>query len=378
MKLKKGLVATCVLTFVATAHADDTVKIGAVYALTGPVAPYGIAQQKGLQLKADAINARGGVNGHKIQVIVYDTEGNGNKAVQMVRKAVESDKVQVIFGPSSTGEALAAGPIANSLKTPMIAHSGSLTVVDPATPYVFQTAQYDRVFVPSVLREFQRLGYKKVAMLHSTDGFGQSGSALMKEMAPKYGVTVVEEQFDRQDSDMTPQILKAKNSGADVMFIYSTFPAPAVILRNAKALGYPKPIYNSAAVAALDFIKQAGDAGNGTFVSCAALMLPSALPDSNPSKAAVVRDYNEYMSKYKEAPIPSAQHAMDAMDIVEIALKKIKGPVTGQALRDEIEQVKFDGANGQFNFSPKQHGVGVDNPPVIFLKISNGKFVASN
>jgi branched-chain amino acid transport system substrate-binding protein len=376
--MKFRTLAAAVLAAAATqfALAQDAFKIGAVYSLTGPIAPYGVPQQKGLQLKVDELNARGGLKGRKVEILFYDSEGNGNRAVQLVRKAVETDKVDIIIGPSSTGESLAVSPIANSLKVPMITHSGALSVVEPATPYVFQTAQYDRVFMPVVLKEFQRLGYKKVALLSSTDGYGQSGSALIKEMAPRFGITIVEEQFDRQDTDMTAQVLRAKASNADVMFIYSTFPAPAVILRNAKATGYDKPIYNSAAMAAVDFIKQAGATAENTYVVSAAMMLPKALPAGHPSQQVVNKDYEAYLAKYKEAPNPSAQHAMDAVDILEAAVKTIDGPITRQALRDAIEKVDIYGANGLFKFSPTAHGVSVDNPPIVFLKIVNGAFTA--
>lgn len=376
MKLGHLVIALCAAFGAHAASAEEPVRIGAVYALTGPIAPYGVPQQKALQLKTEEINARGGLKGRKVEIIYYDTEGNGNKAVQLVRKAIESDKVDLIIGPSSTGESLAVSPIVNSLKVPMITHSGAQSVVDPATPYVFQTAQYDRVGVPVVLKEFQRLGYKRIALLSSTDGFGQSGAALYKEMAPKYGMTILNEQFDRQDTDMTAQVLRVRQADADVMMIWSTFPAPAIILRNARAMGYSKPIYNSFAMAAADFLKQAGATADNTYVMSAAMLLPKALPDSHPNKAAVKKGYDAYFARYKEAPNPSAQHALDAMDIVDAAAKKIDGPINRQSLRDAIEATELYGANGYFKFSPTVHGVSDLDAPIVFLKVVNNAFTA--
>ncbi len=376
--MKFRYLATALLAAFAShaATAQESFKIGAVYALTGPIAPYGVPQQKALQMKADEINARGGLKGRKVEVLFYDTEGNGNKAVQLARKAIETDKVDIIIGPSSTGESLAVSPIVNAAKVPMITHSGSQSVVDPATPYVFQTAQYDRVSIPVVLKEYQRLGYKKVALLSSTDGFGQSGLAIYKEMAPKYGITIINEQFDRQDTDMTAQVLRARQSDADVMMVWSTFPAPAIILRNAKAMGYAKPIYNSYAMAAQDFLKQAGATADNTFVMSAAMLLPTALAADHPNKAVITKSYDAYMARYKEAPNPSAQHAMDAMEIVEAAAKKISGTIDRQSLRDAIETTELLGANGFFKFSPTNHGVSDINPPIVFLKVVNNTFTA--
>jgi branched-chain amino acid transport system substrate-binding protein len=380
LHLKHFIVTAAVLSNAMVSHAvgaQEPLKIGAVYALTGPVAPYGVAQQKALQLRTDELNAKGGLKGRKIQVFFYDTEGNGNKAVQFTRKAIESDKVDIILGPSTSGEALLAAPIANDAKVPLISHSGAQTVVDPARPYVFQTAQYDRVAVPVALQEFKRLGYSKVALLSSTDGYGQSGTAVLQELAPKYGISIVLEQFDRQDTDMTAQVLRARQSNVDVMLIWSTFPAPAIILRNAKAAGFTKPIYNSFAMATPDFLNQAGPNAENSFVMSAALLLPEALSDSHPSKKAVMEEYQEFFARYKEAPTPSAQHALDAMSIIEDSVKRIDGDVNRQSLRDAIERTDIFGANGHFKFSTTDHGVSTENAPIVFLLVKSGKFTAN-
>lgn len=365
------------LALALTAHAgyaQETLKIGAVYAITGPVAPYGSVQQKGLQMRVDQINAAGGLGGRKVEVIFYDTEGNGNKTVQLVRRAIESDKVDLIMGPSTSGEAMLAGPIANSSKVPMITHTAAQALIFPATPYVFVTAHYDRVSVPIILEEFKRRGFKSVALLSSTDGFGQSGFALLKELGPKYGITINVEEFDRQDTDMTAQVLRARQSNADVMLIWSTFPAPTIIVRNAKALGYNKPIYNSYAMAAQDFLEQAGSAADGTYVMAASMLLPKALNDKNPAKPYITKIHQDYNARYKESPSPSVAHAVDAMYIVEQAVSKIKGPINRQSLRDAIEKTDLFGANGHYMFSATAHGVSEVDLPIVFLKVANKTF----
>jgi branched-chain amino acid transport system substrate-binding protein len=175
---------------------------------------------------------------------------------------------------------------------------------------------------------------------------------------------------------MTAQVLRARQSNADVMLIWSTFPAPAIILRNAKAVGFTKPIYNSFAMAAPDFLNQAGANAEGTFVMSAALLLPEALSETSPAKKVVMEEYNEYFARYKEAPTPSAQHALDAMTIIESAVNRIEGPATRQTLRDAIETTDLYGANGLFRFSPTVHGVSSENAPIVFLLVKNGKFTA--
>ncbi|MEI5682610.1 ABC transporter substrate-binding protein [Mesorhizobium sp. CCNWLW179-1] len=370
--------AAASLFAVGIANAEEPpIKIGAVYALTGPVAPYGTAQQKGLDLRVDEINKAGGIQGRKVEVVYYDTEGNGNRAVQLIRRAIESDNVDVLVGPSTSGESLLAAPIANETNVPIITHSAAEAIVRPSTPFAFQTSQYDRVAVPVILSEFQKRGFKTVALMSATDAYGQSGSKVIRELAGEYGLTIAsDEQFDRQDTDMTAQVLRSRQGNADVMLIWSTFPAPAIIVRNAKMTGFSKPIFNSFAMATQDFIKQAGAAAENTYVMSAGILLPEALDDANPSKATIVADSEAYAARYNETPNPSAQHALDAATIIFEAAKNIEGPINRQSLRDAIEKTDLNGANGYFKFSPEEHGVATKDAPIVFLKVVGGKYTA--
>ena len=100
------LLAATLACGAALAQDKKTIKIGAIYPMSGSASFLGIPEDKALRMKVEEINKAGGVNGHKLEVITYDTEGNGTKAVQQLRRLIESDKVDVVFGPSSSGEAL--------------------------------------------------------------------------------------------------------------------------------------------------------------------------------------------------------------------------------------------------------------------------------
>lgn len=369
--------AACVLGLVAQAQAQQqTVKIGAIYPMTGSAAFLGVPEERALRLKLDEINKAGGVNGKKLELVVYDTEGNPTKAVQQLRRLVESDKVDVVFGPSSSGEGLATIQLVNDSKVPQIAHGGTEMLVNPVTPYVFNSVPTDRVAISHMLGFFQKRGYKNIAFLASADGYGQSGKKVLDSLVGQFGIKIVAaEEFNRQDPDMTAQVLRARESNADAVIVWSALPAPTVILRNANAIGYAKPIFVGYGAASTEMAEKAGPGGEGVYISSFRLLAPGSLDENDPVRPVTMKLYRDYIARYNDAPANFAQHSYDAALILEAALQKINGAVTRESLRNAIETVSVTGANGRFKFSPTNHG-GLDNSsqPLVMLQFVKGKW----
>ena len=181
------VLAAASLAAACGASAQETLKIGAIYSTSGPGAFLGVPEERGLRLKADEINKAGGINGRKVELVVYDSEGNTTKAAQLARRLIESDKVLAIVGPSSSGESLQVLPIANELKTPLIAHAGTEKMTSPVTPWVFNTPPTDRVVAAHLLGVFKKRGITQLGLMSSADGFGQSGANVVKELARNTG-----------------------------------------------------------------------------------------------------------------------------------------------------------------------------------------------
>ena len=361
------------------ATAQEVIKIGAIHSTSGPGAFLGVPEDRGLRLKVDEINKAGGINGRKIEVVSYDSEGNTTKAAQLARRLIESDKVVAIVGPSSSGESLQVLPIANELKTPLISHAGTEKMTSPVTPWVFNTPPTDRVVAAHLLGVFKKRGITQIALLSAADGFGQSGANVVKELAPKYGVTIARhEEFNRTDADMTAQVLKAKDSPAQAMLVWSAFPAPTIIAKNAAAVAYGKPMYNSFAAASKDLLTQAGPAAEGSFVSSMRLLAPETLKPTDPMRPAVMKIYNDYKAKYNEAPATFAAHSYDAMMLIEAAVKKINGPVTRDNLRAALETVSVTGGNGIYRLSPTSHGLEPDSQAMVLLVAKGGQWVVAD
>jgi len=127
--------------FITTARAAEPYKIGAVFAVTGPAAYLGEPEKNTVKMVEQEINAAGGINGHKIEIIVEDTEGDEAKTVLAVKKLITRDKVIAIVGPTRSGSTMAAIPVIEKEKTPMISCAAAEEIVQPVKKWVFKTPQ---------------------------------------------------------------------------------------------------------------------------------------------------------------------------------------------------------------------------------------------
>jgi branched-chain amino acid transport system substrate-binding protein len=177
---------------------------------------------------------------------------------------------------------------------------------------------------------------------------------------------------------MTAQVLKAKDSPAQAMLVWSAFPAPTIIAKNAAAVGYGKPVFNSFAAASKDLLVQAGPAAEGSYVSAMRLLAPETLKANDPMRPAVMKIYTEYKAKYNEAPATFAAHSYDAMSIIEAALRKVSGPPTRDSLRAAMEGVTVTGGNGVYRLSPTSHGLEPDSESMVLMVAKGGQWVVAD
>jgi branched-chain amino acid transport system substrate-binding protein len=375
---RRLVLALSLIGAIPGAFAQDTLKIGAIYSTSGPGSFLGAPEERALRMRVDEVNKAGGWKGRKLEAIIYDTEGNTGKAAQLMRRLATVDNVDVIFGPSSSGESMATMGLANELKVPVLMHGGAETITKPTTAYVFNTPPSDRIALSGLLAHLKKQGIRSVAMLSAADGFGQSGKNVLQEIAPGFGVKVaLQEEFNRQDPDITAQVLKAKESPAEAMIIWSALPAPVMILRAAQAVGYRKPIFTSYGAGTNDLVAQAGGAAEGLYLYSLRMLSPESVRDSDPAKGAITQLSTQYQQKYGVTAPVYAQHAYDAFLILEQAVRKIDGPVNRESIRAAVEKVEVSGTNGYFRFSPQNHG-GLDaqSQSFVMLRSVKGKWVA--
>ncbi len=354
--------------------AADTVKIGAVLSVTGPASFLGEPEKNTLNLLRDKLNAAGGIAGKQVELIIYDDESDVNKAVLAAEKLLKKDQVAAILGPSTTGSTLAILAKAAESKVPLVSMAAAEKIVNPVSPWVFKTAQPDRLAVAKILAYAKAAGQKKLAILTVSDSFGQTGREVLKELIPASGMELVaDEVFGPKDTDMAAQLTKIAGSGAQAVVCWGTNPGPAVVARNRAQLGMSLPLYMSHGVASGKFIELAGESAEGLVLPASWLIVASQLPDG-PFKSLLTGYVADYTAKYGVAPSAFGGYAWDAMMLLAEAAK-LGGGTTPEQLRAGLEKIKdFQSATGVFSFTGAEHN-GLDERSFAMVKIEGGKFV---
>jgi branched-chain amino acid transport system substrate-binding protein len=356
----------------AAATDKEPYKIGALFAVTGFNSPLGVPQKQTVEMLVDDINAKGGINGHPLQVVIYDTESDETKAVTLAKRLIEQDQVSAIIGPSSTGESLALVDTVQKAGIPMVSCATSIKIVQPIKPYVYKVAPSD-IQVAQTLTEYMKgKGLTKVALLASSGGFGTTGKAALDEAAKAAGITIVaSESFGDKDTDMSVQLTKIKGTDAQAIIVWGTNPGPAIISKNAQTLGIKIPIYNSHGIANQTFIDLAGTAGEGMIFPAGNMLVAKDLPDSNAQKAVLMAYGDEYQKKYGKAADTLGGHAYDALSMVAKAMETA-GADKGK-IRDALETMQFVGISGIFQMTPQDHN-GLGKTAIGMVEIKNGQW----
>ena len=339
----------------------ESYKVGAVFSVTGGASFLGDPEKKTAQMVADAINEAGGINGHKLELIVYDDEGDSTKANLAVKKLITQDDVIAVIGPSTSGNSMAVVPLAAEHKTPLISAAASFKIVtDEETgkqrEWVFKVPQSDSMAVEAIYTHLKKRGLDKVAIMSATSGFGASGRGELIRIAPDYGMNIVaDEKYGPKDTDMTTQLTKIKGTDAQAIINWTVGPAQVVVLRNWKDLGMDSiTFYQSHGFGSRQNIELAAGAAEGVFAPLGACNTPEALPDDHPQKAVTMAYNANYMATYNEPVSSFGGHAWDALYLVADALKAVGADKA--AIRDYLENRKgFVGQHGVFNFSPEDH-----------------------
>jgi len=356
----------------SAALAAAPIKIGALFAVTGPAAFLGEPEKNTLELLVKEANARGGIKGAKIELVVYDTGGDVTKAVQLANKLIKNDKVVAIVGPSTTGETMAVIPIAEKEQIPLVSCAAGIKITEPVKKWVFKTPANDHVAAEKILIQAEKLKQKNIALLTVSDSFGSSGREQLKQMAAKRGFKIVaDEVYSPKDTDMTPQLYKIKAAKPDAIICWGTNPGPAVITRNLQQLGIKTQLYQSHGVASKKYIELAGpEAAEGIMLPAGKLAVFDLLKKSDP-QAKLLKEYNDsYKKAYRIEASTFGGYAYDGFQLIAGALKK--GATTPAQIRDGIEKNgRLVGVSGIFNITAADHN-GLDLSAFEMVRIHKG------
>ena len=385
MKIVKDLMTLAVVLSMVmvggNAAAEETIKMGAFFDLSGPASFIGTPTKLVATMVVDKINKEGGINGKPIELIIGDTEGDPAKAVNIAKKFIYKDKVAAIIGPTRTGTGMAVKKIIHNGKVPTFMTVGGDPVImggPKLGPYewVFKSPQRSSVAVKRLYMHLKDKGLAKIALLTASDGFGKDGTRWLTKLAPQFGLEIVAtEHFGPRDTDMTTQLTKVKKAGPQALVVWTIGPAGAIISKNKSQLGIDLPLFQCHGLPDPKYIELAGKASEGDRMPATKLMVADALPDTDPQKAVIkefVRLYHE--NGYdKQFPINThSGYAWDAIMMVANAMKQ-KGAEAAD-LRTAIETTRnYVGVSGVYNLTAEDHN-GLDVDSMVVVQVKGGKF----
>lgn len=364
------LSAVCVLASAIVATAAPTIKVGALFAVTGPASFLGEPERNSALMVVNQINAAGGIKGRKVELITMDTQGDATKAVQAATRLIKEGVVAII-GPSTTGDTMAVIPLVERAKIPLISCSAGAKITDPVKPWVFKTAQNDFLAVTKIYEHLVKNKQTKIAILTVSDSFGSSGREQLKALAGRFGITIVaDDTYGPKDTDMTPQLTKIRGMQAQALICWGTNPGPAIIARNARQLGLSIPLYMSHGVSSKKFIELAGSASEGIILPSGRVLVADRLPKNDKQKKALLAFVKEYQKNFKAEGDHFGGHAWDAMMLLKGAIER--GGATPAAIRAQLEKTRnFAGIGGIFNYSPTDHS-GLTKDAFVLVQVKGG------
>jgi branched-chain amino acid transport system substrate-binding protein len=361
-------------SFQAPAQGKEPLKVGALLAVTGPASFLGAPEARTLQMLVDDLNAKGGVDGRKIELVVKDTGGNPEKAISFAKQLVEEDAVFAIIGPATSGESIAVKPIAEESGTILISCAAAEVIVNPVLAHVFKVAPKDSFAAEMIFRRMKKMGVKRIGVLSSNTGFGKAGKEQVEKLAPAHGIEIaVSEVYDKAATDLTAEVTKLKAANVQAILNWSIEPAQAIVIKNARQIGLAVPIFQSHGFANVQYAKAAGVAAEGVMFPASRVVVAESLAATDPQKPVVAAYKRAYEARYKEDVSTFGGHAFDALGILVRAVKEVG--LDRKKVRATIENMKgFVGTAGVFNFSPDDHtGLSID--AFEMLTVKNGKFV---
>jgi branched-chain amino acid transport system substrate-binding protein len=381
--MRKFLILTVALALIgAPAFAAEPIKLGAFFDLSGRAAFIGTPTKLVAEMVVDKINAEGGINGRKLELVIGDTEADPAKAANLAKKFIYKDQVAAIIGPTLTDTGMNVKKIVHDGKTPIVMTVGGDPVImggEKFGPFdwVFKSPQRSSTAVERLFIYLKEQGLTNIALLTADDGFGKDGSRWMQKLAPQYGIEILaEEHFGTRDTDMTAQLTKVKNAKPQALIAWTIGPAGSIVAKNKTQLGIEIPLFQCHGLPDPKYIELAGKASEGDRMPATKLMVVDELADSDPQKPVIQEFIKLYRAKGYDKQFPINTHsgyAWDAIMIIANAMKKVG--TDSEALRKAIEETKgYVGISGTFNLTPEDHnGLGVDS--MVIVQVKDGKFV---
>jgi branched-chain amino acid transport system substrate-binding protein len=365
---------------------EDTYKVGAVFAVSGFMSGLGEPEKQTVEMMVDQINEAGGINGRDLEVIVYDTESDTTKCVTMIERLIEQDEVLAIIGPSGSGTSNASVTTVTSAEIPLVSCAASIDIITPIADryWVFKTPQTEVQAIREIYAHLEDEGITQVALITDTSGFGAAGRKYLMSDAEDYGITVLEDEtFTSSDTSMQTQLTVIKgNDDVEAVICWATDQESSVVARDMQTLEMDVPLYCSHGIANMDFITNAGEAGNGVIFPAGKLLVIDDVPASDPQKNVLTEYKSDFEALHGAGTVNTfGGHAYDALSMVVMAIEASVETLDDLSLaqarakiRDEIEEIEgFAGTGGVFTMSATDH-LGMAEGSLALIEIVDGEW----
>jgi len=207
------------------------IKIGFIGALSGNAAAVGVPPKQAMEIAVKEINARGGINGRKLEIVYEDAKCNGKDAVSAINKLIDTDKVQAIVGGQCSSETLAAAPIAEARKIVLVTPLSMSPKITNTGDYVFRTVFSDQIIAERMAEcAVKNLGLRKFALLSEKTDYAQDYKVAFKNKLVELGAEIVsEEDFASDSTDLKTNVLRIKTSKPDAISFIPQTEAKAIL-----------------------------------------------------------------------------------------------------------------------------------------------------
>ncbi|MEZ5907732.1 MAG: ABC transporter substrate-binding protein [Hyphomicrobiaceae bacterium] len=358
------------------AIAQDVIVIGVSQPLTGAVAASGNYVVQGAKIAEDAINAKGGVLGKKIRLIIEDNKSNPTEAVATAEKLIVKDKVPVLMGAWSSTYTLAVMPKLMEYGVPMVVEtSSSGKITTSGNPWIFRISPTSEMEAKAFAAMVAKFGIKKADFLSVNNDWGRGAAGEFSKMLKSKGIKVgAMETMDPKATDISAQLAKIKASGGDTLFVTTGVEQITLILKQAKEQKLTHKIITTGGSSSPDqLIAQAGAAADGSMhLLFFAPWFPEAAPNPDVAKAFVA----EWKKRgHNFAGLTEGFRGYDGILTIAAGIQAA-GKADPKAIQKALWGVKVKGVNGPISFikqGPKGRESAQNVPNIYVVKIVGGK-----
>ena len=333
-----------------SAQSPGTLKIGVIEPLSGPVAASGNYVRMGAEIARDWINARGGVEGRKIDLLIEDNKSDPKEAASAAEKLIVRDKVPAIMGAWGSSMTLAAMPKLEEYGVPMVVETSSAaSITKRGNPWIFRISPPSEMEALGLEQYVDKLGVKKADFLAVNTDWGRGSIQAFGDMLKKKGVQVGAAEFMEQAAtDMNAQLTKIKQTGGDTLFLTTAVEQITLVLKQGQEQRLQRKVVTTGGSSSpTQLIKQAGPAAEGSYhIVFFMPWFPEAMPDAKLAKAFV----DEWAKRgHPFEGLTEGFRGHDGIATIAEAVK-LAGKDDPKAIRDALWRVNFTGVNGPVKF----------------------------